>query len=207
MPNKKDLIIWGNVATILQQKGWSLVTLAKEMGVTPQAINSLKTSGIGIRSIKKLARALSVDEIQLLAVNAPARRLPHPIPVISWVHAGNFAEASDMHAIGVSGEGEPVHSVKTVGPHAFALRVEGDSMLPRYMPGDIIVVDPALVCDNESPCVVLLNGEATFKFFKETNEAIILMPMNDKYPEIVVRKDSKVDFRVVGKVVDLIPQI
>lgn len=206
MRNQRDQIIWGNVEKILKNKDWNLVDLAKEMNITPQAINSLKTRGIGARSIKKLAAALKIDEIQLMTIDAPAR-LPRPIPVISWVQAGSFTEAADMHAVGVSGEGDPVHSTKAVGPHAFALRVEGDSMAPRYLPGDIIVVDPEIMCDNDSPCVVVLNGEATFKFFKEIDGAIILQPMNNRFPEIVIRKDSQVDFRVVGKVVDLIPKL
>jgi SOS-response transcriptional repressor LexA len=123
------------------------------------------------------------------------------------VQAGAFSEAVDMHAAGVSGEGEPVHSTKTAGPHAFALRVEGDSMAPRYLPGDIIVVDPEMKCDNGTPCVVWLNGEVTFKLLWETEKEIRLQPLNDRYPDQIIRKESHVDFRVVGKVVDLIPKM
>lgn len=206
MPSKKDHIIWGNVEAVLRERGWSLVDLAKKMGVTPQAINSLKTSGIGVRSIKKLSKALAVDEIQLLSTGAPAR-LPRPIPVISWVQAGALAEAVDLHDVGESGEGDPVFSTRIHGPHAFGLRVEGDSMAPRFLPGDVIIVDPEISCENGCPCVVILNGEATFKMFYETVEAIRLEPMNNKYPEITIRKDREVDFRVVGKVVDLIPKM
>jgi len=162
-------------------------------------------------TIKKLCDALGVDKEEFFKIETigltPPVRLPRPIPVISWVQAGLFVEAIDLYSAGVSGEREPVHSTKAVGLHAFALRVEGDSMAPRYLPGDIIVVDPGIMCDNNAPCVVVLNGEATFKLFKESDDAVILHPMNNKYPEIVIRKDSQVDFRVVGKVVDLIPKM
>jgi len=46
----------------------------------------------------------------------------------------------------------------------------GDSMEPRYMEGDIIVVDPSLSCNSGCPCVVCLNGEVSFKIFKETED-------------------------------------
>ena len=211
MATERDRIIWQNVSDILSEKKWSLVDLARAMGVKPQSVNSLKSGirGIGPKSLKKLSQALNVDVIELLKVDIPARPDPRsrPIPVISWVQAGAFTENVDLWAAGISGEGEPVLSDKPVGPNAFALRVEGDSMAPRYLPGDIIIVDPAIACDNGSPCVVVLNGEATFKLFRETDEAVILEPLNAKYPETVIRKDRSVDFRIVGKVVNMIPKL
>jgi SOS-response transcriptional repressor LexA len=208
MVNPKDFIIWRNVEVLLKEKGWLLTDLAKAMRVTPQSINSMKSGirGIGPLSLKKLSLALNVKEIQLLAVDLPAR-LPRPIPVISWVQAGAFTEVADIHAVGVSGEGEPVHSTRIVSPSAFGLRVEGDSMSPRYLPGDIIVVDPALKCDNNCPCVVVMNGEAVFKMFYESDIEIIMRPLNPKYPDIVIKKGGMVDFRVAGKVIDLIARL
>ena len=202
MASQKDQIIWGNVEKILKDKDWSLVDLAKKMGVTPQAINSLKRGGIGIRSIKKLSLALNVDEIQLLTIEVP-QRLPRPIPVISWVNAGSFSESLDNWPAGVSVVDEPVFSYRKLGPLAFGLRVEGDSMSPRYLHGDIIILDPEIKCDNGSACVVSLNGEVTFKLFWETETEIRLQPLNDRYPDTIIRKDSRADFKVIAKVIDL----
>jgi SOS-response transcriptional repressor LexA len=134
-------------------------------------------------------------------------RQSRPIPVISWVSAGSFLECIDIWPVGVSGEGDPVFSVKQVSPYSFGLCVKGDSMFPRYMPGDIIIVDPTLKCDNGSPCVVWVNGDISFKYIKETDSEIVLTSMNDKYPETVIKKDRNVDFRIVGKVVDMIPKL
>lgn len=208
MASQRDQIIWDNVEKILNEKKWTLVDLAKAMDVTPQAVNSLKSGlrGIGQKSLKKLAAALDVEEIRLLAVSIPEVH-DKPIPVISWVHAGLFAECVDAWPVGVSGEGEPVYSRKKTSPYAFALRIEGDSMEPRYMDGDIIVVDPALSCDSGCPCVVWLNGEVSFKIFRETADEIRLCSLNDKYGDIVIRKGGKADFKVIGKVVDMIPKL
>ena len=202
VPAQKDFIIWGNVEKILKEKGWSLVDLAKAMEVTPQSINSLKRGGIGVRSIKKLTAALNVDEIRLLSIEVPPLQ-PRAIPVISWIHAGEFWDADDHWPINVSGEGEPVYSYTKTSPNAFGLRVQGDSMLPRFMPGDIVIVDPVFRCDNGSACIVSVNGEVSLKLFWEKETEIVLKSMNDKYPEIIIKKDSKVDFKVIGKVVDI----
>jgi SOS-response transcriptional repressor LexA len=158
-----------------------------------------------------LADYFHVDRYWLLTGEASSipipEKKPRPIPVISWVQAGAFCEASDIHAAGESGEGEPVYSIKVVSPNTFALRVEGESMMPRFMPGDIIVVDPEIKCDNGTPCVIWLNGEVTFKLFWETDTEVRLEPTNDKYPATVIKKDSRVDFRVIGKIVDIIAKL
>ena len=141
MVNKKDQIIWENTENVLKSKGWNLVDLAKEMGVTPQAINSLKKGGIGIRSIKKLSHALNIDEIQLLTPQA-SQRLLRPVPVISWTNARFFSKSLDSWPAEVSEANEHVFSYSKLGPLAFGLRVTGDSMSPRYLDGDIIIIDP-----------------------------------------------------------------
>lgn len=208
MANERDRIIWQNVERLLSARQWNLVELAKRMGIKPQALNSLKSGvrGIGSRSVVRLAKAFDVEEIEFYKMSAEERK-PVPIPVISWIKAGTFAEPSDNWPVGVSGEADPVFSYRKVGPHSFGLRVEGDSMAPRYLPGDTIIVDPELRGDNGSPCVVLLNGEVSFKLFHENETEIRLQPINDRYPETIVRKDSRADFKVIGKVVDLIAKI
>ena len=174
------------------------------MNVTPQAVNGLKSgsTGIGELTLKKLSLALNVDELVLLSMDLPSLQ-PRPIPVISWVHAGAFAESADRWPLGVSGEEEPVFSYGRTGPNSFGLRVQGDSMLPRFMPGDIAIVDPAVRCDNGCPCVVSINGEVSLKLFWDKETEIVLKSMNNKYPEIIINKESNVDFKVIGKVVDI----
>ena len=160
---------------------------------------------IGPTILKALCEKLEVPEDEFyrgMGIPVPEKQ-PNPIPVISWVHAGEFVDAADHWPVGVSSEGDPVYSYVKTGPNAFGLRVQGDSMLPRFMPGDIAIVDPSVRCDNGSPCVVSVNGEVQLRFFWDKETEILLKSMNDKYPEIIIKKDSKVDFRVIGKVVDI----
>jgi SOS-response transcriptional repressor LexA len=202
MKTKKDHVIWGNVETILTNKKWSLSDLARKMAISPQSLNSIKNSGIGVRSLNKLASALDVDEISLLQVSVPVI-VSKPIPVISWVHAGSFVDAVDSWPVGVSGIADPVQSYVKTGPNAFGLIIDGDSMLPRFMPGDIAIIDPAIRYDNGSPCVVWINGEVSLKLFYDSENEIRLVPTNNKYPETIIKKGAAVDFKVIGKVVDI----
>jgi SOS-response transcriptional repressor LexA len=204
IPEVKDSVK-GNVSHVdlvkseMKARGWNAAKLSRVSGVSTGVLSRyFNDDGISSDNLFAVMHALSLD--------VPALQ-PRPIPVISWVQAGQFADAEDHWPVGVSSEGDPVFSYRKVGTHAFGLRVVGDSMAPRYLPGDTIIVDPELKCDNGSPCVVVLNGEAVFKFFRDTADAIILEPMNPRHPDIIIRKDRSVDFRVVGKVVDLIPKM
>lgn len=80
-------------------------------------------------------------------------------------------------------------------------------METRYKEGDIIIVDPSLDCENGTPCVVKLNEEVTFKIFKENDTEIRLIALNEKYPDMVISKNKPVDFKIIGKVVDMIPKL
>lgn len=205
---KKDEIIWQNIERLTKQKGWSFVDLASKSGTRPQTINSIKSGirGIGAILLNRFAAALEVQEEELMSVDVPNRQ-GKPIPVISWISAGNFTECADRWPAGISGEGDPVYSTKKLNQNVFGLLVVGDSMEPRYLAGDVIIVDPGIGCDNNCPCVIKLNNEVTFKIFYKNDTEIKLSSLNDKYPDTIIRKDSKVDFKVIGKVVDLIPKL
>lgn len=205
---KKDEIIWDNIERITKEKGWSFVELAKKSKTRPQTLNNIKSGvrGIGSNLLNRFSDALNVDVEELLLSNIPIRN-DKPIPVISWVRAGEFATAVDSWPVGVSGISDPVCSFVATSPNAFGLIIEGESMMPRFMPGDVVIVDPELRCDNGSACVVSVNSEVSLKLFYDRENEIILRPMNDKYPETIIKKDSRVEFVVIGKVVDIKPKI
>ena len=167
---------------------------------------------VSIEELINLSKALQVSIIDVVAdrfsaVDVPAR-LPSSIPVILWNEVAMFAEnRENMLLPFTSNSTERVHSIRRVSHNTFALRVEDDRMAPRFLPGDIVIVDPAIPCQDGDPCVALLNGQTVFQTFKETKDAIILEPANRKYPEVVIKKDSQVDFRLIGNVVDLIANL
>jgi len=47
----------------------------------------------------------------------------------------------------------------------------------------------------------------SFKLFYESDTEIRLQPINDRYPAAIIKKDSRADFKVIGKVVDLVPKL
>ncbi|WP_417070790.1 LexA family protein [Niveibacterium terrae] len=103
------------------------------------------------------------------------------IPLISWVQAGNFAEATDLLNIG-----DAIEWVESsVQPHenTFALRVAGDSMEPDFPAGTVLIVEPDLEA-HPGDYVIAKNGdqEATFKQLVKDGADWYLKPLNPRYP-------------------------
>jgi len=69
----------------------------------------------------------------------------------------------------------------------FALRVLGDSMLPEFAEGAIIIIDPeALVYDG---CYVMaeLNREYIFRQLRMIDNRYYLQPLNDLYDTVEIQ--------------------
>jgi repressor LexA len=83
------------------------------------------------------------------------------------------------------------------------LRVSGDSMYPRVLSGDVVVVAPNLEPYNGQVVVTRVNcqGEVTLKEFQRDGDTILLVPENKSYPTKVFRPGS--DLKIVGVVVSL----
>ncbi len=93
------------------------------------------------------------------------------------------------------------------GKMYFGLKVRGDSMFPKYMDGDTIIVKKQSNCESGDDCVVYVNGyEATLKkvLFID-NGGLQLVPLNSNYPPISFsRKEvSELPVMIAGVVVEI----
>ena len=120
-----------------------------------------------------------------------------PVPLISWVKAGNWTEVHDIPELG--GAEEWVES-DIQGPNVFALRVVGDSMEPEFKEGEIIIINPNLqVIPNDYVIVKNRSEEASLKQLKRYGNRWIFHPLNPKYEDLELKRG---EFRIVGKVVE-----
>ncbi len=129
----------------------------------------------------------------------------YPVPLISWMYAGEALETEEWPPDKTE---RIVYTFKKVGKRAFALKVKGDSMADRYLPGDIIIVEPDLECQTGDPCVILVNSKATFKIFMNDGDTVILKPLNAIHRIREIRESDNIQVRPIGRVVDLLhPQL
>jgi len=113
------------------------------------------------------------------------------LPLISFVTAGKWKEIVDSFQPGEADDW--IETTSRVGKRAFALRVEGDSMVnphgsPSIPDGCIIIVNPDIEPNNGSFVVAKIPGEekALFKKFVKDGPRCYLMPLNPKYREIEI---------------------
>jgi repressor LexA len=89
------------------------------------------------------------------------------------------------------------------GKKLFALRIQGDSMIEAGLfENDLCIVRMTPTAENGEIVVVLLDGEATVKRFREKGKTVQLIPANPKYPPITITPKGP-EFRILGKVIAL----
>jgi repressor LexA len=132
-----------------------------------------------------LARARAAEEPENLPT---AGKL---VPVINNVMAGYPMDYDDK-GYPPGGADDYVRCPDLHDPNAFAVRVVGDSMEPKYHQGDIIIFSPTLAVQNGDDCFVRMTEphETTFKqVFFEENGTIRLQPRNHKYSPLILPRE------------------
>lgn len=127
------------------------------------------------------------------------------IPIISEIAAGNFREIVDAFALGDGAS--HLTTDLNVSPYTFALQIEGRSMIPEFVEGDKVIIDPD-VRPTSGDFVAARNakGGATFKKYRlrgsddHGREVFELIPLNvDEFDS--VRSDME-PLEVIGTMVE-----
>lgn len=165
----------------------------------------------GTNTCSASERPLDLDQAYLAGVlhqlvgpdtDVPEPVRLNPIPIINRVSAGYPRDFTDLaYPKGVADE--YVGCPGLADPDAFAARVHGDSMTPKYQAGDIVIFSPAAPTRDGDDCFVRFDdGQTTFKrvFFESTNDThlIRLQPRNEKYrPQTLPRESITGLYRAV----------
>lgn len=91
------------------------------------------------------------------------------------------------------------------GDH-FGLRVTGDSMEPKFSPGDVVIVRKQPDVESGDFAVVYVDGDfATVKKIIKNGTSIMLVPLNNNYAPTVYTEPEimSIPVTILGKVVEL----
>ncbi|MBM6722236.1 helix-turn-helix domain-containing protein [Pseudoflavonifractor phocaeensis] len=127
----------------------------------------------------------------------------HRIPVLGTIPAGIPLEAIEDIL-----DWEEVPAAWGSGDRQyFGLRVRGDSMYPRYLEGDTVILRKETTCESGDDCAVLVNGDvATLKQVMIRGDGSLeLRPTNPAYPPRIYSpaEIESLPVQIIGVVVEL----
>lgn len=186
----------------IQKSGYTYRELSDLTGIPASAIQryaSGETSKIPIDRIKILAKVLKVSAEYLIGWDVPDHPDKHYVPVYGDIAAGYpILEVQDIE------DYEEISPEMAKNGEYIALRIHGDSMMPRICDGDVIIIRLQETCENGDICAVCVNGDsATCKKVKFTDDGIVLVSLNPAYDPIFISKWQCKDIKIIGKVVEL----
>jgi SOS-response transcriptional repressor LexA len=136
----------------------------------------------------RIDKILDIARIDIEPDTAPQLKPGQLVPVINKVTAGYPADFDDLgYPVGYADD--YVRCPDLHDPNVFAVRVVGDSMIPKFNEGDIVVFSPAAQVRNGDDCFVRFTQphETTFKrIFFEGSEKVRLQPRNENYPPVII---------------------
>lgn len=203
--------IASRIRAAMTTRGLDQSAVARALGIEPQSVQQWlagQTTPRGYR-IKELARLLGVPPWELLGGPDEARGnvaaagvvaeqlagtgaspLVRRVPRLAWVSAGHFREVDAPASPGTVEDWDSPS--EPLGPRAFSLRVDGDSMEPEFPDGCIIFVDPSVGAASGDFVVVQLENQeqATFKQLVIDGPRRYLKPLNPRYPLIPIGTDA-----------------
>jgi len=191
--------VWAAIDALAERYSLSASGLARRAGLDSTAFNKSKRLSSDGRprwpSTESLAKIIeatgaSLDEFTGLVEgrskggsgSLPMQRSVVPLLGFAQAGAGGFFDDAGFPA----GQGWdlvelPARSTET----SYALKVQGDSMLPLYRNGDVLIVEPGAATRKGDRVVVKTNaGEVMAKVLdRQTVKSIVLVSLNPDHPD------------------------
>ena len=179
-------------------KGIRQTDLAARTGIHKGTLSKYMKGGIVPegKALVKLSEALGVSVDWLLGKEEMSNaKLTIPevskVPILGKVAAG----------VPIYAQEDVTGSVLVEDPEGmFALRVKGDSMSPRIMDGDLVIVHAQNWAEDGDLVIALVGDEATCKVFKRSSWGVSLVPFNPTFSPLVFGREEAEDLRILGVV-------
>ena len=192
------------VKKLTEEQNMSMSELGRRVGIAKSAISRYfnGTRELPLNKIGDFASVLHTTPDYLLGIDyEPPKPQGLKIPVLGTVAAG-----IPISAVEDILDYEEVPQAWESQGEFFALKIKGDSMEPRMESGDVVIVKQQPDANSGDTVIVLVNGDdATCKRLQKTDNGIMLVSTNPKYPPMFYSNEEIQTKPVVilGKVVEL----
>ena len=190
--------VWAAIDALAARHSLSASGLARRAGLDSTAFNKSKRRSVDGRprwpsteSLAKVIEATGESLAELLALiedrpaAVPANGGRVSVPLIGFAQAGAGGFFDDGGFPVGQGWEEVELPTAGVGENAYALQVQGDSMLPLYRDGDILIVEPgARVRRGDRVVAKTASGEVMAKVLAgRTARTVELVSLNPAHPD------------------------
>jgi len=195
---KNDMLthaqIWSALDRLAARAKLSPSGLAKRSGLDPTTFNKSKritpdgrARWPSTESVAKSLAATGVTIDEFVALIGDSNGAAQAVPLIGFAEAGAGGYFDDGGFPVGKGWGEIAFPAIT-DEHAYALEISGDSMMPAYRDGDVIIVSPgAPVRRGDRVVVKSKSGEVMVKELKrQTAKQVELKSLNSDHPERIL---------------------
>lgn len=180
--------------------------LAQAIGYKSRSsINKIELGVYSLRQskIKEIADALRTTPEYIMGWTTPEPPQPKgvSIPVLGDVQAGLPVTAVEDIL-----DYEEIDKDMASRGEYFGLRIHGQSMEPRMLEGDVVIVRCQPMVENGEVAIVKVNGDmATVKKVRFTSDGLMLVPLNPTFEPIfyTAAEIAELPVRIIGKVVEL----
>lgn len=189
-----------------EREDLTLAEMAQITGVPAQTLNRYE---LGKRA-PKIDVAVQIAE--RLGVN-PLWLQGYDVPVLTGVPDGfdPVPETYTVPRVGAIACGTPILAEQNIESYDavpnrircdFTLVCKGDSMVGAGIEdGDVVYIRQQPEVENNEIAAVMIDGEATLKYFKRVGDMILLSPANREYEPIIVSGENLGKVKIVGKAV------
>ena len=184
--------IWSALDRLAERKGLSASALAKRAGLDPTTFNRSKRITADGRprwpSTESVSKALAATgtsfDVFVNLITDKKGEATQAVPLIGFAEAGAGGFFDDG-GFPVGKGWDEIAFPAVSDEHAYALEISGDSMMPAYRDGDVIVVSPAAPIRRGDRVVVKTKkGEVMVKELKRrTSKSIELQSINAEHPD------------------------
>lgn len=196
------------IKALREEHGRSQSELAKYLGITPQAISGYEN---GRRNpptdiCQRIADFFFVSTDYVLGrSDDPGQKKP-PSRTTRINVLGRVAAGIPFDAVEEIVDFEDIPETLARSGEFFGLRIRGDSMSPRILNGDTVIVRRQSDADSGDIVIALVNGsEGCCKRLKKFAGGIALISINPAYEPLVYAQNEieTLPVQIIGRVVEL----
>lgn len=214
------MTIYERIKDLCTKKKLTITTLEKQCELSQNSIKKWGVVSPKADSLNRVASSLNVSVDYLLGRtenkdNSSMDKFPSEeilyLPVYATVAAG-FNKNIEARNFDGDIQEIPISIVRGYNKEdLFVFEVSGDSMYPKFIEGDRVLVVRQSSVDSGDTAIVCYNGDedGTIKkvMYEPGCDYVDLIPINSAYNPVRIQGESLEDCRIIGKVIYLFRKI